>query len=92
MQGKLGPVLQRGDSFKGAAAAGGVWRTTARAPTALAKRWTVRMDGVPLPLSMRATTLWVVLMRAATSPCVRPAFVRAAISSRASSNSGACAS
>jgi hypothetical protein len=26
MQGKLGPVLQRGDSFKGAAAAGGVWQ------------------------------------------------------------------
>ena len=40
-------------------------RTTARAPTALAKPWTVRMDGVPLPLSMRATTLWVVPMRAA---------------------------
>jgi hypothetical protein len=40
-------------------------RTTARAPTALAKRWTVRMDGVPLPLSMRVTTLWVVPMRAA---------------------------
>ena len=56
-------------------------RTTARAPTALAKRWTVRIDGVPLPLSMRATTLWVVPMRAATSPCVRPACVRAAISS-----------
>ena len=37
----------------------GSMRTTARAPTALAKRWTVRMDGVPLPLSMRATTLWV---------------------------------
>ncbi len=67
-------------------------RTTARAPTALAKRCTVRMDGVPLPLSMRATTLWVVPMRAATSPCVRPACVRAAISSRASSNSGAGAS
>ena len=33
----------------------------------LAKRWTIRMDGVPLPLSMRATTLWVVPMRAATS-------------------------
>jgi hypothetical protein len=74
------------------AAVKGSMRTTARAPTALAKRWTVRMDGVPLPLSMRATTLWVVPMRAATSPCVRPAFVRAAISSRASSNSGACAS
>jgi hypothetical protein len=28
----------------------GSMRTTARAPTALAKRWTVRMDGVPLPL------------------------------------------
>ena len=42
-------------------------RTTAGAPTALAKRWTVRMDGVPLPLSMRATTLWVVPMRAAIS-------------------------
>lgn len=27
-------------------------RTTARTPTAWAKRWTVRMDGVPLPLSM----------------------------------------
>jgi len=67
-------------------------RTTARAPTAWAKRWTVRMDGVPLQLSMRATTLWVVPMRAATSPWVRPACVRAAISSRASSNSGACAS
>ena len=26
------------------------------------------MDGVPLPLSMRATTLWVVPMRAVTSP------------------------
>jgi hypothetical protein len=62
-------------------------RAKARAPTALAKRWTVRMDGVPLLLSMRATTLWVVPMRAATSPCVRPACVRAAISSRASSNS-----
>jgi hypothetical protein len=57
-------------------------RTTARAPTALAKRWTVRIDGLPLPLSMRATTLWVVPMRAATSPCVKPACVRAAISSR----------
>jgi hypothetical protein len=45
------------------------------------------MDGVPLPLSMRATTLWVVPMSAVTSPCVRPACVRAAISSRASSNS-----
>ena len=31
-------------------------RTTAGAPTALAKRWTVRMDGVPLPLSMRASS------------------------------------
>ena len=62
----------------------GSMRTAARAPTALAKRWTVRKDGIPLPLSMRATTLWVVPMRAATSPCVRPAFVRAAISSRAS--------
>jgi len=41
------------------AAVKGSMRTTARAPTALAKRWTVRMDGVPLPLSMRATTLWV---------------------------------
>ena len=51
------------------AAVKGSMRTTARAPTALAKRWTVRMDGVPLPLSMRATTLWVVPMRAATSPC-----------------------
>ena len=39
------------------AAVKGSIRTTARAPTALAKRWTVRMDGVPLPLSMRATTL-----------------------------------
>jgi len=68
------------------AAVKGSMRTTARAPTARANRWTVRMDGVPLPLSMRATTLWVVPMRAATSPCVRPAFVRAAISSRASSN------
>ena len=29
-------------------------RTTARAPTALAKRWTVRMDGEPLPLSDHA--------------------------------------
>jgi hypothetical protein len=35
----------------------GSMRTTARTPTAWAKRWTVRMDGVPLPLSMRATTL-----------------------------------
>ena len=51
----------------------GSMRTTARAPTALAKRWTVRTDGVPLPLSMRATTLWVV-----------PALIRAAISARAS--------
>jgi DNA-binding phage protein len=73
----------------GHAALKGSMRTTARAPTALAKRWTVRMDGVPLPLSMRAITLWVVPMRAATSPCVRPAFIRAAIGSRASSNSGA---
>ena len=40
------------------AAAKGSMRTAARAPTALAKRWTVRMDGVPLPPSMRATTLW----------------------------------
>ena len=32
------------------AAVKGSMRTTARAPTALAKRWTVRMDGVPLPL------------------------------------------
>jgi hypothetical protein len=63
------------------AAVKGSMLTTARAPKALAKRWTVRMDGVPLPLSMRATTLWVVPMSAATSPCVRPAFVRAAISS-----------
>jgi hypothetical protein len=46
------------------AAVKGSIRTTARAPTALAKRCTVRMDGVPLPLSMRATTLWVVPMRA----------------------------
>jgi hypothetical protein len=29
------------------AAVKGSMRTTARAPTALAKRWTVRMDGVP---------------------------------------------
>ncbi len=43
----------------GHASVKGSMRTTARAPTALAKRWTVRMDGVPLPLSMRATTLWV---------------------------------
>jgi hypothetical protein len=64
----------------------GSMRTTARAPTALAKRWTVRMDGVPLPLSMRATTLWVVPIRAATTHLVRPAWVRAAISSRTSSN------
>ncbi|MEY2781815.1 MAG: hypothetical protein RL307_1519 [Pseudomonadota bacterium] len=57
-------------------------RTTARAPTALAKRWTVRKDGIPLPLSMRATTLWVVPMSAATSPCVSPAWrLRAAINS-----------
>ena len=60
------------------AGAKGSIRTTARAPTALAKRFTVRLDGVPLPPSMRATTLWVVPMRAATTPGVRPACVRAA--------------
>ena len=38
-------------------------RTTAHAPTALAKRWTVRIDGVPLPLSMRATTLCVLRLK-----------------------------
>jgi hypothetical protein len=35
-------------------------RTTAGTRTALAKRWTVRRDSVPLPLWVRATTLWVV--------------------------------
>jgi len=42
------------------------------------QNFTVRLDGVPLPPSMRATTLWVVPMRAATTPGVRPACVRAA--------------
>jgi len=46
----------------------GSMRTMARTPTALAKRWTVRMEGMPLALSMRATTLWVVPMLAATTP------------------------
>lgn len=53
-------------------------RITARAPTALAKRWTVRLDGVPLLLSMRASKL-----------CIVSVLLRTGISSRVISNSGA---
>jgi hypothetical protein len=37
----------------------------------LLKSFTVRMDGVPLPLSMCTITLWVVPFRATTLPCIR---------------------
>lgn len=49
------------------------------------------MKGVPFALSMRAIVLWVMPMLAAISPCVKPACVRAEISSRAISNAGVCA-
>ena len=39
---KLGPVLQRGDSFKGAAEAGGVWDAGKIGPRPGATRMVVR--------------------------------------------------
>jgi hypothetical protein len=69
------------------AASTGSKRIESREPVAFAYRCKVRVDGIDVPLSSRATTDCEVLIRLATSVCVRPARLRASIIALASPNS-----